>query len=37
MAQFRSGMGAKGAIPGVASPIRGTAQQFGSPEYFVQS
>jgi tape measure domain-containing protein len=34
MAQFRSGMGAKGAIPDVASPIRGTAQQFGSPEYF---
>jgi tape measure domain-containing protein len=34
MAQFRSGMGARGAIPSVASPIRGTAQQFGSPEYF---
>jgi tape measure domain-containing protein len=34
MAQFRSGMGARGAIPSVASPVRGTAQQFGSPEYF---
>jgi tape measure domain-containing protein len=34
MAQFRSGMGARGAIPNVASPVRGTAQQFGSPEYF---
>jgi len=34
MASFRSGMGAKGAIPNVASPIRGTANQFGSPAYF---
>ena len=34
MAQFRSGMGARGAIPSVASPVRGTAQQLGSPEYF---
>ena len=34
MANFRSGMGARGAIPSVASPVRGTAQQFGSPEYF---
>jgi tape measure domain-containing protein len=34
MAQFRSGMGARGAISSVASPIRGGAQQFGSPAYF---
>ena len=34
MAQFRSGMGARGAISSVASPVRGTAQQFGSPAYF---
>lgn len=32
--EFRSGMGAKDAIPGVASPVRGGAQQFGSPAYF---
>jgi tape measure domain-containing protein len=32
--QFRAGMGAKGAIPGVASPIRGTATTVGSPAYY---
>jgi tape measure domain-containing protein len=31
--EFRSGMGAKGAIPGVASPIRGGAAFPGSPAY----
>ena len=31
---FRAGMGARGAIPEVASPIRGGANQFGSPAYF---
>ena len=32
--EFRAGMGARGAISSVASPIRGGAQQFGSPAYF---
>lgn len=32
IASFRMGMGAKGAIPEVASPIRGTRSQVGSPE-----
>lgn len=32
IASFRMGMGAKGAIPEVASPIRGTRSQAGSPE-----
>jgi tape measure domain-containing protein len=32
--EFRAGMGTRGAIPAVASPVRGSAQQFGSPEYF---
>lgn len=32
--EFRAGMGARGAIPEVASPIRGGANQFGSPAYF---
>lgn len=32
--QFRAGMGAKGAIPEIASPVRGGAKQFGSPAYF---
>ena len=31
IANFRMGMGAKGAIPDVASPIRGTVGQAGSP------
>jgi tape measure domain-containing protein len=31
--EFRAGMGAKGAIPAVASPIRGGAAFPGSPEY----
>jgi tape measure domain-containing protein len=31
--EFRAGMGARGAIPEIASPVRGTAQQFGSPAY----
>jgi tape measure domain-containing protein len=34
IASFRSGMGAKGALPGVVSPVRGTPNQFGSPAYF---
>jgi tape measure domain-containing protein len=33
MAQFRSGMGAKGAIPDVASPVRGGTAFPGSPAY----
>ena len=32
--EFRAGMGARGAIPEVTSPIRGGANQFGSPAYF---
>ena len=32
--EFRAGMGARGAIPEIASPIRGSANQFGSPVYF---
>jgi tape measure domain-containing protein len=32
--EFRAGMGARGAIPEIASPIRGGAGQFGSPAYF---
>ena len=31
--EFRAGMGAKGAIPAVASPVRGGAAFPGSPEY----
>lgn len=32
--EFRAGMGERGAIPGVASPIRGGAAFPGSPDYF---
>jgi tape measure domain-containing protein len=34
IADFNAGMGARGAVPAVSSPVRGGASQFGSPAYF---